>query len=356
MAEGSFSERTEQATPKKREEARKKGQTAKSREIPSVMILMVGMSILFFLGTFMYQQLSILLARLLKQMGSSSLDWGSLQALNVEMVRSLLLILSPILIAVAAASILSHWVQSGVLFSLETLRLDWSKVSLFSGFKRIFSTSSLAELLKAFFKMLIVGWVAWSTIEKEWPRILLLTGQDPVSFFHILSAILWSLFLKTCLVMAALAGLDFVYQRWTYEKGLRMTKQEVKEESRQAEGDPLIKSRIRSIQRQMARRRMMAEVPKADVIITNPTHLAVALTYRSKEMQAPRVAAKGAGWIAEKIRAIGQSHQVPIVENKPLAQALYKTVDIGQPIPSALYQAVADILAYVYRIKNKKLE
>ncbi len=355
MAEGSFSERTEQATPKKREEARKKGQTAKSREIPSVVILMAGMSVLFSLGTFMYHQLSILLTGLLKQMGSASLDWGSLQTLNMEMVRSLLMILSPILIAVAAASILSHWVQSGVLFSTETLKPDWSKISLSSGFKRVFSTSSLVELLKAFFKMAIVGGVAWLTIEKEWPRILILTGQEPVTFFRTLSSVLWSLFLKTCLVMVALAGLDYFFQRWSYEKGLRMTKQEVKEEFRQSEGDPLIKSRIRSIQRQLARRRMMAEVPKADVIITNPTHLAVALAYRSKEMQAPQVVAKGAGLIAEKIRAIGQSHQVPIVENKPLAQILYKTVDMGEQIPSTLYQAVADILAYVYRIKNKTL-
>jgi flagellar biosynthetic protein FlhB len=134
-----------------------------------------------------------------------------------------------------------------------------------------------------------------------------------------------------------------------------MTKQELKEEFRMTEGDPLIKSRIRSIQRQMARRRMMAEVPKADVIITNPTHLAVALAYRSQEMEAPQVVAKGAGWIAEKIIEIGRSHHIPLVENKPLAQILYKTLELGQMIPSALYHAVADILAYVYRIKNKIL-
>jgi flagellar biosynthetic protein FlhB len=155
--------------------------------------------------------------------------------------------------------------------------------------------------------------------------------------------------------LMVLAGLDYLFQRWSHEKSLRMTKQELKEESKMTEGDPLIKSRIRTIQRQLARRRMMAEVPKADVIITNPTHLAVALLYKGREMEAPKVVAKGAGEIAERIKEIGRSHQIPIVENKPLAQALYKTVDLGQTIPSTLYQMVADILAYVYRLKNRTL-
>ena len=155
--------------------------------------------------------------------------------------------------------------------------------------------------------------------------------------------------------MVALAVLDYLFQRRAHDKNLRMTKQEIKEESKLTEGDPLIKSRIRGIQRQLARRRMMAEVPKADVIITNPTHLAVALSYRSKEMAAPQVVAKGAGHVAQKIRDIGLSHRIPLVENKPLAQTLYKAVDVGQAIPSTLYQVVADILAYVYRIRNKTL-
>jgi flagellar biosynthetic protein FlhB len=153
--------------------------------------------------------------------------------------------------------------------------------------------------------------------------------------------------------MIVLAALDYIFQRWTYEKNLRMTKREVQEEFKQVEGDPQIKSRIRSIQRELARKRMMAEVPKADVIITNPTHLAVALHYRKEEMTAPRVVAKGAGFIAEKIREIAAAHKIPLVENKPLAQALYRTVELGQTIPSNLYQVVADVLAHVYRMKKK---
>jgi flagellar biosynthetic protein FlhB len=355
MAEESFAERTEQATPRKREEAKKKGRVAKSREIPSVMILMAGISVLFLLGTSVYQQLSTLMVRLLRHVGTLSLYPANLQTLSTELIHAILLILSPVLTAVLVASILSHTAQSGTVFSMEVLKPDWSRISFLAGFSRVFSKQSLFELPKSLFKILIIGGVAWLTIKKEWPRIILLTDQEPTRMFQTILSISWSLFLRTGLVMMLLAGLDYLFQRWTFERDLRMTKEEIKEEMKMTEGDPLIKSRIRSIQRQLARRRMMAEVPKADVIITNPTHLAVALYYQSKEMEAPKVVAKGAGWIAEKIVEIGRKHQVPLVENKPLAQILYKTVDLGRAIPSTLYQAVADILAYVYRIKNKRL-
>lgn len=355
MAEESFSERSEEATPKRHEEAKKKGQVAKSREIPSVMILMAGVSALFLLGTLMYRQLSLVTVQLLRRVGTFSLDAANIQALNSELIQSVLLILIPFLIVVTATSILGHSVQSGMVFSTETLKLDWSKISPWKGLRRILSKDSLVELLKSLFKILIIGGVAWLTIKKEWPRIILLTGQEPGLLFRSICAISWSLVLRIGLVMMLLAGFDYLFQRWSYQKGLRMTKQEIKEEFKMTEGDPLIKSRIRSIQRQLTRRRMMAEVPKADVIITNPAHLAVALYYKSREMEAPKVVAKGAGWIAQKIVEIGRHHQIPVVENKPLAQVLYKTIDLGQMIPSTLYQVVADILAYVYRIKNKTL-
>lgn len=353
MAEESFSERTEQATPKKREEARRKGQVTKSREIPSVMILMMGAATLFFTGAYLYRHLSDLMVRWFKEAGRLSLHPGRVQEINMELVISLLHLLSPVLMAVLAISILSHGVQSGIVFSSEVLKLDWSKISPLKGLRRIFSIQSLAEMLKSVLKILIIGGVAYLTIKGEWPRILLLLDQEPGSMFQQIFSISWSLLLWTGLVMMIVAGLDFLFQRWMYEKNLRMTKQEIKEEMKLTEGDPLIKSRIRSIQRQLARRRMMAEVPKADVIITNPTHLAVALRYKTGEMEAPKVVAKGAGVIAEKIKELARAHQIPIVENRPLAQVLYKTVELGQIIPATLYQAVADILAYVYRIKNK---
>jgi flagellar biosynthetic protein FlhB len=197
--------------------------------------------------------------------------------------------------------------------------------------------------------------MAYYTIKKELPHILPLMDQEIGSISRYVFSVSFDIFLNTVLVTVLLAALDYIYQRWNYEKTLRMSKQEIKDEGKQIEGDPLVKARMRSMQRDLARRRMMAEVPKADVIITNPTHIAVALLYISGEMDAPKVVAKGAGFVAEKIKAIGQEHGVPTVENKPLAQILFKTVEIGQMIPATLYHLVADVLAFVYRMKKKTL-
>ena len=257
------------------------------------------------------------------------------------------------LLGVAAAAVLSNYIQVGSLFSWEAVQPDFAKINPWKGLGRLFSRQAAAELAKSIFKFAIIGWVAYATIRAEWAQIVSLWNLEAGQIFRYVGQVSFQLFLKTVLVMAALAGLDYAFQRWSYEKSLRMTRREVQDEFKQTEGDPLIKSRIRSIQRELARRRMMAEVPKADVIITNPTHLAVALQYQYKDMSAPKVVAKGAELVAEKIKEIAKAHGVPLVENKPLAQALYKTVDLGQTIPSSLYRAVADILAYVYRLRGK---
>ncbi|MBM4349431.1 MAG: flagellar biosynthesis protein FlhB [Deltaproteobacteria bacterium] len=355
MAEESFSERTEQATPKRREEARRKGQVAKSREIPSLFVLMGGASILFLFGSYLYRHLSDLMIKSFTQVGALSFSLDTVQILNVELIHSLFLILSPILITVLVLSVLSHYVQSGTLIAPEALKWDWSKVNLLKGLKRLLSIQSLAELIKSLLKFVIVGGIAYVTIKKELPRLSLLMNQEPEAILRYVRSISWDLLLRIGMVMIVLAGMDYLFQRWTYEKSLRMTKQQVKEEFKQTEGDPIAKSRIRSLQRQMARRRMMAEVPKADVIITNPTHLAMAIFYQIKKMEAPKVVAKGSGFIAEKIIEIARNHHIPVIENRPLARILYKTVEVGQMIPSSFYHAVADILAYVYRMKNRTL-
>ena len=355
MAEASFEERTEKPTGKRRQEARSKGQIARSKEVPSVLILLGGTTILLLFGTTMYLQLSNFMVQWLKRMATFSLHGDGLQALSWELVFSFLLIISPVFAVLFVVAVLGHVIQGSNVFSWKLLRPDWGRFSIGSGLKRLITKTALVELLKSFVKMVIVGWIAYSTIQKEWPDVLLLLGQDVGNIFHFVSALCLRLLWRTILVMMVLAALDYAFQRWTYEKNLRMSKQEIKEEMKQAEGDPVIKSRIRSVQMQMARRRMMAEVPKADVIITNPTHLAIALLYENKTMDAPHVVAKGAGHIAQKIIEIARDHQIPIVENKPLAQILYKTVELGRTIPSDLYHAVADILAYVYQIKRKKL-
>jgi len=346
-------ERTEKATPKRRSEARKKGQVAKSREISSVSVLLAGLLALFFLGSYYYQQLSTLMIQFFENVGNFSITPGNIQAIQKQLIGSFLLILSPFLGVVVAVSILSNYVQVGGFFSLELIKPDLSKVSPIKGFSRFFSLQSLSELLKSLGKMLIVGGVVYYTIKKELPNILPLMDQEVGSILKYIGLVSFDIFLKTALVMVLLAGLDYVYQRWSYEKGLRMSKQEIKDEGKQAEGDPLVRARIRSIQRELARRRMMAEVPKADVIITNPSHLAVALYYKGEEMEAPKLLAKGAGFVAEKLKEIGREHKIPILENKPLAQILYKTVEVGQMIPTTLYHLVADVLAFVYRMKKK---
>ncbi|MEM3112632.1 MAG: flagellar biosynthesis protein FlhB [Candidatus Anstonellales archaeon] len=353
MAEESFAERTEQATPRRREEARKRGQVAKSREIPSVAILLSGISLIFITGSYFYRHLSGEMVSLLSYLGRPPLGPAEVESLNIKLIRSLFFILSPVFLTVLGISILSHQAQSQFLFSAEPLRLDWSKVNPIIGLKRIVSKQSLVELIKSILKFIIIGGVAYFVIKKEVSSILSLVDQEICQIFSYIRSIAWNLLLKVFSLMMGLAVLDYLFQRWSFERSLRMTKQELKEEMKLTEGDPLIKSRVRSLQRQLARRRMMAEVPKADVVITNPTHIAIALYYHPKEMEAPKVIAKGAGWIAEKIVMIAHSHQIPIVENKPLAQILYRSVELGQIIPPTLYQAVADILAYVYRIKKK---
>jgi flagellar biosynthetic protein FlhB len=355
MADDSFGERTEKATGKRRNEARKKGQVAKSREIPSVAVLLAALSVLYILSNYLWQQLSSIMVRSFQKIGTLTLSPDNTLALQTEILWWVFQILAPILLAIMAVAILGNYVQIGSLFSTEAIQPQWGRINPIQGFTRLFSKQALVELLKAVGKFLIIGWVAYSTVEKELPEIRMLTEQEVGGIFRYVGLVSSRIIFKTLLVMIALAVLDYLFQRWSYEKSLRMTKREVQEEYKQSEGDPLIKSRIRSIQRDLARRRMMSEVPKADVVITNPTHLAVALSYQREEMTAPKVVAKGAGLIAEKIREIARTHGVPVVENKTLAQVLHKTVELGQTIPSSLYQVVADLLAHVYRMKNRTL-
>ena len=355
MAEEFSGEKSEQATPRRREEARKKGQVAKSREIPSVLVLMTGLLVLFLIGRQLTNRLANFTAQMLSRAGTLPITPSSVQALGQEMVTFLLAALAPLLLAVLAMAVLANYVQVGTLFAVELIKPDFSKINIFKGLKRLFSIQSWVEMLKSMLKLVIIGYVAYSTIAGEVKDIVPLTDQELPSIFSYISRVSFNIFIKSTLVMALLAGLDYLFQRFQHEKKLRMTHQEIKEEFKQTEGDPLIKSRVRSLQREMARRRMMAEVPKADVIITNPTHLAVAVTYRNGEMVAPQVSAKGANFLAEKIKEIARSHEIPILENKPLAQALFKTVDLGQMIPPSLYQVVAEVLAYVYRLKNKRI-
>lgn len=264
-------------------------------------------------------------------------------------------ILFPLLIAVMIAAILGNVMQVGFLFSSEALQPKIDKISPAKGFKRLFSLRSMVELVKGILKVCIIGVVAYLMIRNEFDHLIPLAEQSVWGMLSYISNVCFKILLATTIVLVFLAALDYAYQRWEFEKSIRMTKQEIKDEFKNTEGDPMIKARIRRIQREMARRRMMAEVPKATVVVTNPTHLAIAIKYEPISMNAPIVVAKGADAVAQKIREIAKENDVPIVENKPLAQVLYKIVKLDNAVPENLYKAVAEVLAFVYEQKKIKL-
>lgn len=344
MAEERFEERTEQATPRKRQKAREKGQVSRSKELIS-MAATGGVIIAFYLtGDYFIKNLSGLMKRLL------SLEYGidpftAMRQSSTEM----LLILSPFFALSISLVFISGFLQGG--FVMKPLSLELERINPLSGLKRLFSFSGMTEALKSIFKFLIGGILFYVVIKRS---VLLLPSTMAMGLqesWRVSEDLIVRAVLSGFLVFFIIAVIDYVLERWRFERSLRMTRQEIKEEQKETEGDPLIRSRIRSIQREMARRRMMQEVPKATVVITNPTHIAVALLYKREEMDAPKVIAKGAGLIAEKIKEIAIKHNVPVVEDKPLARSLYK-LSIGSFIPEELYKATAKVLAHIYRMRG----
>lgn len=353
MPEESFQERTEPATPKRREEARRKGQVGKSREVSSLAILAAGILFLFFGGGWLLKALTSFMIGTFISLPFASIEDSNIIVRLKESVEFLMVVVFPFMSILATVAILANLVQTGFIWSVEPLAPKASKINPIEGAKRIISKRSLVELAKSIAKILIVGWAAFSVLKEELNQLTQLAYHEKWQIVAYMGDTSLQVAARSCYVIALLALLDFLYQKWEHEQNLKMTKQEVKEEFKQTEGDPLVKSRIRALQREMARRRMMEDVKQADVVITNPVHLAIALHYEAQEMSAPKVVAKGAQKIAERIKETAKAHNVPIVEDKTLAQNLYKSVDIGQEIPSQFYHAVAEILAYVYSLKNK---
>lgn len=346
-------ERTEQASPRRREEARKKGQVARSQELSSVAVLAAGLVFFYFGSSSMVGRIMDLMKNLLRDAGATKLEsTSSVQSLLVGLVMDSFLILFPFLVVVIAAGLLANYFQVGFLFSAEPLTPDLSKIDPVKGFKRLFSLRMMAELLKNILKIAVISVIVYLTLKAEAVDTLLLADRSVWDIMVCVGDISFKIIFRTCWVLLFLAALDYVYQRWEFEKNLRMSKQEVKDEHKQSEGDPMVKARIRRIQREIARRRMMSKVPKADVVITNPDHLAVALQYDAGKMQAPVVVAKGAGEVAEKIKKTARDNGVPVLENKPLARGLYAGVKVGAFVPERFYQAVAEVLAYVYRLRR----
>ena len=333
MAEQSFQERTERATPRKRREAREKGNVPKSIEVNSVVVLLMGMLALRFFGKTIFSRIEEAMRWIFSRLHVLEINVNNVPAFLWSGVTFMGALLAPVVLIILVAGILANIVQSGFVFAGDPVKPKLSKVSPAKGFKRIFSMRSLVELIKSVLKLCIVGVIGYFTLKAELNVYPYLFDKDVAQVVGFIGGMSYKLAIRTCLVLIVLAVLDYAYQRFEYEKQLRMTKQEVKEEFKQSEGDPLIKSRIRSIQMKQARQRMLADVPEADVVVTNPIHLAVALKYESAKMAAPTVVAKGARLVAEKIKEIASEHGVPIVENKPVARMLFKTTEIGQAIP-----------------------
>lgn len=354
MAEDRHDDKTEPASPKRKEEARKRGDVAKSRDLASAAVLAAGTIYLFFGAKGLSSKLGLLIEQCFSRVPSIAETDMNVVEVSLQILRQFLWIILPVMLVVVVTAIVVNYLQVGAMWSVEPLAPKASKIDPIQGMKRMFSMQALQELAKSLAKMAIVGWVSFSTLKDEFPNFVPLIYQDRWAILSWLGSVSWKLTIRCCAVIIVIAVLDYIYQRWEFERKLRMSKQEVKDEYKQTEGDPMVKSRIRSIQREMARRRMMEEVPKADVVITNPEHLAVALRYNSSKMKAPKVVARGADRIALRIREVAKENGVAIVENRSLAQNLYK-LELGEEIPSRLYQAVAEILAYVYRLKKGRM-
>jgi len=352
MAEESFEDKTEKATPKKREEARKKGEVAKSRELPSVAVLLASLITLTIFGSFMYTHIQTVMRESFSLPILKEVNIPEFMVFAEKMITIFILTLSPILAAIFITAVLSNIMQVGFMLSGESIRPKLSRLNPIKGFGRLFSKQSFMELFKSLLKLAIVSIVAYLTVRAEMKNVYLLGDMEFNSIVAYILLTIFKIFIRCALAMIFLVAIDYAFQKWDFEKRLKMSKKEVKDEFKRTEGDPLIKSRIRSIQMQMARKRMMQDVPKADVVITNPTSLALALKYDSSVMGAPKLLAKGAGEIAKRIRELAEKHDIPVVENKDLAQSIYSLVEIGQEIPPALYEAVAEVLAYIYKLKG----
>lgn len=350
MADENDFERTEPASQRRLEQAREEGQVPQSRELSTFLVMVAGAGGLWVMGRWFADRLSAVMRHGLTLDRHAAFDPGVMGAVLRELAAAALVALSPLFVLLILAALAGPFALGGLLFSTKVLRFDATRIDPLRGFGRMFSVNGLAELAKAIAKTAAVGGVALWVVWNQRDALVGALGQSLAGGMASVSASVASSAMLIVASMALVAAVDVPFQLWQYHRRLRMTKEEVRREARELEGDPQVKARIRSQQREIARRRMMQEVPKADVIVTNPTHFAVALKYEARRMRAPSVVAKGRGEIALRIRAIAEAHRIPLLEAPPLARALYAHAEIGDEVPAALYGAVAEVMAYVYRL------
>ena len=353
MAEDSDLEKTESASGRKLSQAREEGNVPRSRELASLAVLLMSAGVISSLGLFMFQGLHRLMQNGMR-FGLADVASPSMmgRALKQASLDGLVLYL-PLALGVVIAAVAANLMMSGWVFSPQALAADFSKLNPITGLGRMFSRQALVELFKALLKGGLIagvaGWMVWHQREA-----ILLLAAEPIEAAagHFAQIILFT-FLAATAAFALVVALDVPFQLWNYYHSLRMTKEEVRQEAKETEGDPQVKARIRSLQRETARRRMMRAVPKADVVVTNPMHFAVALKYDENAMASPLVVAKGSQLVAERIKELAREHRVPVVEAPPLARALHRHVEVGEAIPATLFTAVAQVLAYVYQLQRQ---
>ncbi len=346
-------ERTEAATPKRRREAREEGQVARSPEVVTLFVLGAGFLGLWIGAGHLHRELVAVTQQLIRSGASPDIGPEQIVVLALSAARALVRALAPLFLAAILGGVAGNLVQVGFLVSFKAVTPNPERINPASGFKNLFQWAKLVDLAKSALKVVALGWAAYVAVRSRLPEFPALAGLPPAVLLGFVSDLGFRILRNVLLVYVAIAVIDYAFQRWQFEQRIKMTKQEVKEEYKETEGDPLIRSRIRALQREMARRRMMAEVPRSDVVITNPVHVAVALRYDPSVMDAPRVTAKGAGRVAGRIVEVAREHGVPVYQDPPVARTLFRETEIGDRIPVDLFQAVAEILAHVYRATGR---
>jgi flagellar biosynthetic protein FlhB len=346
-------QRTEEPTQKRLDEALKKGDVVKSTELSSFVMLAGGTLALALFGHSAARQFAANFTVFLENPGDMTLDAGGMGALMQKCMLGLFAIVAPAFGLMLVAALAGHLLQHRPFFSTEKIKPDLSKLSPIAGFKRLFGLDGLVNLIKGVAKIVLVGTAAFLAVWPERSRLASALDMNPVGVASLAIALIGKMLIASLIVLAAIAALDYFYQRQRFLARHRMTRQELKDEIKQSEGDPAVKARIRQIRLERSKKRMIAAVPGANVVIVNPTHYAVALKYESGKMAAPVCVAKGMDHLALTIRKVAEEHDIPIVENPPLARALYAAVDLDEPIPPEHYKAVAQIIGYVMRLANK---
>lgn len=346
-------EKTEKATPKKRQDSKKKGQVAKSQDVNTAIVLLIGFSFLSFLGGYLKDIVTEIFRISFEEFMLMPLTEMNLQIIFLQMIEKAAYFLLPIMVAAMIGGAIANYIQVGFLFSTESIQFKLSKLNPIQGFKRIFALRAIVELVKSILKISLVGLVVFGVIWSRMDEILVLSQKSVGAALAIIGDITVKVGLYASVFLLIIAIFDYMYQKYDFEKNIRMSKQDIKDEYKNTEGDPLIKSRIKQRQREMAMQRMMQEIPHADVVITNPTHFAVAIKYDETKMDAPYVVAKGVDFIAQKIKFIAKENDIITVENRPLARALYDQTELGQVVPEEFFKAIAEILAFVYKTKGK---